>query len=124
MVVEDSSVRTGRHACGQCVGPDREEAGEVVLWHWQDRRMCREVWREPRDCGVGYDFELWRVGWGSHKIVEGRHLKNNHEDSHSCKKRAAPVDAWPVSNPSRGGHHVKNGKVKFSQGSPCGSILL
>ena len=40
-------------------------------------------------------------------MVEGHHLKNNRGDSHSRKKRAAPVDAWSESNPSRGGHHVK-----------------
>ena len=50
----------------------------------------------------------------AHTLVEGHHLKNNRGDSHSRKKRAAPVDAWPVSNPSRGGHYIKNGKDRFS----------
>ena len=62
---------------------------------------------EPQDCGAGWSNRFRRIVWGLHKIVEGHQLKNNSGDSHSHKKRAAPVDAWPVANPSSGGHHIK-----------------
>ena len=82
-----------------------------------NRRISKRMLVTTRLVGWNDGFQTTR--WDLHKIVEGHHLKNNHGDSHSRKKRAAPVDAWPVSNPSRGGNHVKNRKIALLQGPPC-----
>ena len=58
-----------------------------------------------------------------HKLVEGYHLKNNRGDSHSHKKRAVPVDAWPETNPIPWGTPRKN-MGKFPQGSPLGNTAV
>ena len=90
-----------------------------VSVHWRERRVSRNDQNgTSQDCGDGGNDGFLRRCGVLHKLVEGHHLKNNHGASYSHKKRAAPVDSWPISNNIPWGTPCKN-TGNFNQGSLC-----